>query len=114
MIIWVANRVLKGIAELTDFSFDIDTRKVHVKTTLYGETDAIEVWVDGFAVISDEASYKFIIQQAESNRPWLNNILALIVGKAWKIPVIPQLAAQMALIAELFNAERPEPNVEGD
>ncbi|MDD1606236.1 MAG: hypothetical protein LUP96_06020 [Methylococcaceae bacterium] len=108
MIVWVANIVLKGIAELTDFNFDIDARKVYVQTTLYGETEAIEVWVDGFAIISEEESYKFIIHQAQSNKPWLNNIFARFVGKAWKIPVIPQLAAHIELIADLFKAETPE------
>lgn len=108
MIIWVANIVLKGIAELTAFSFDLDTRKVYVQTTLYGETEPIDVWVDGFGIISDEQAYQFIIQQAQSNKPWLNNILAHIVGKAWKIPVLPQLATHMELIAELFKVESPE------
>ncbi len=108
MIVWVANIVLKGIAELTDFNFDLDARKVYVQTTLYGETEAIEVWVDGFAIIKEGESYKFIIQQAQSNKPWLNNLLSRFVGKAWKIPVIPQLAAHIELIAELFKAETPE------
>jgi hypothetical protein len=107
MIVWVANIILKGIAELTAFNFDLDTRKVYVQTMLYGETEAIEVWVDGFAIISEEESYKFIIQEAQSNKPWLNNILAKFVGKAWKIPVIPQLAAHIELIAELLKAETP-------
>lgn len=105
MIIWVANTVLKGIAELSDFSFDLDTRKVYVKTMLNGETEAIEVWVDGFGIINDQESYQFIIQQAQSNKLWLNNLLVHFVGKAWKIPVIPQLAAHFELIADVFKVE---------
>lgn len=108
IIVWVANVILKGIAELTEFSFDLDTRKVYVQTMLYGETEAIEVWVDGFGIISDKESYKFIIQQAQSNKPWLNNLLAHFVGKEWKIPVIPQLAAYFELIADVFKVESPE------
>lgn len=108
MIVWVANVILKGIAELTEFSFDLDTRKVYVQTMLYGETEAIEVWVDGFGIISDKESYKFIIQQAQSNKPWLNNLLAHFVGKEWKIPVIPQLAAYFELIADVFKVERSQ------
>jgi len=108
MIVWVANVILKGIAELTEFSFDLDTRKVYVQTMLYGETEAIEVWVDGFGIISDKESYKFIIQQAQSNKPWLNNLLGHFVGKEWKIPVIPQLAAYFELIADVFKVESPE------
>ncbi|MEQ1544322.1 hypothetical protein [Methyloglobulus sp.] len=111
MIIWVANIVLKGIAELTDFNFDFETRKVYVQTTLYGEAEAIEVWLDGFAVVSDGESHKLIVQQARSNRPWLNNLLSRIVGKEWKIPAIPHKTAEIELIAELFKAESPEREV---
>jgi hypothetical protein len=108
MIIWVANIVLKGIAELTDFSFDLDTRTVYVQTTLYGEAESIEVWLEDFAVISDEGAYQFILHKAQSNRPWLNNLLAHVTGKAWKIPVIPQFAPHLELVAEVFKAEKPE------
>lgn len=108
MIIWVANIVLKDIAELKDFNFDLETRKVYVQTQLLGESETIDVWLEDFAVVNDEDGYKFIVQQARSNRIWLTNLLSRIVGKAWKIPVIPQLAAQMELISELFKAENPE------
>ena len=108
LIIWVANKVLKGIAELSDFNFDLDTRKVYVKTTLHGETEAIEVWVEDFAVVNDGESYNFIIHQAESNRPWLTNLLGHIVGKSWAIPVTPQLKSHVELIAELLKVEKPQ------
>lgn len=108
MIIWVANIIFKGIAELMDFNFDLEARKVYVQIQLLGEAETIEVWLEKFSIVSDEESYKLIIQQAQSNRLWLNNLLSRIVGKAWKIPVIPQLAAQMELVAELFKAENTE------
>ena len=108
MIVWVANIILKGIAELTDFSFDLEARKVYVQIQLLGESETIEVWLEDFAVVSDGESHEFIIHQAKSNRLWLNNLLARIAGKNWKIPVIPQLAAHIELIAELFKAESPE------
>jgi hypothetical protein len=37
----------------------------------------------------------------------LNNILALITGKAWKIPALPQLTAPLELLTELFKAKAP-------
>ena len=106
LIIWVGNFVLKGIAQLTEFSFDLDARKVHVQTRLYGEVDTIDVWLEDFAVKTDGESYEFMIKQAKSDRPWLTNILALVVGKAWKIPAIPQLAPYLGLVAELLHAEQ--------
>jgi len=108
MIVWVANIILKGIAELTDFSFDLEARKIYVQIQLLGESETIEVWLEDFAVVSDGGSHKFIIHQAQSNRLWLNNLLAHIAGKNWKIPVIPQLAAHIELISELFKSESPE------
>ena len=105
MILWVANYKLKGIAELKDFNLDLDARKVYIHTQLFGEIDSIEVWAEGFAIIIDEDTYKFILQQAQSNKPWLNNAVALIIGKAWKIPAIPQLAPFMPLAYALLKVE---------
>ena len=107
LIIWVSNIILKGIAELTEFSFDLEARKVYVQTRLYGEKETIEVFLEDFAVFSEGDSYRFIIHQAKSDRPWLNNLLAHITGKAWKIPAIPQLTAQLELLTELLNIENP-------
>ena len=105
LIIWVSNIILKGIAELTEFSFDLEARKVYVQTRLYGEKETIEVCLEDFAVFRDGDSYRFIIHQAKSDRPWLNNLLAHITGKAWKIPAIPQLTAQFELLTELLNTK---------
>lgn len=80
----------------------IDTRD-----DLYGEAEIIEVLVEGFSIIRDGESHKLFIQQAQSNRPWLNNLLSHVVGKPWKIPEIPQLAPHMEFIAELFKTEGP-------
>jgi hypothetical protein len=107
MIIWVANKVLKGIAELTEFSFDLDARTAYVQATLYGETDVIEVSLDGYAVVSEGDSHFFVVQEARSNRLWLNNLLSRITEKAWKIPVIPQYQAYIGLIIELLQTEKP-------
>jgi hypothetical protein len=108
IVMWVANIILKGIAELSDFIFDLDSRTAYVQLTLFGEVEPIEVSLNGFAIVSDNESHQLIIQQAQSNRPWLNTILSRLVGKAWIIPAIPQYKAQIELIAELFHAEIPE------
>ncbi|CAI8825925.1 conserved protein of unknown function [Methylocaldum szegediense] len=102
LVIWVANRILKGIAELTKFRFDLDARQLYVQTRLYGEQDTIDVCFEGFGVFNDGGSYKFIVPQATSNRPWLNNLLSRIAGKAWQIPAMPPLEPQLELAAELF------------
>ena len=112
MVIWVGNIILKGIAEISDFNFDLDSRKAYVQATLLGEAEPIEVWLDGFAIVSDEESHQLIIHQAQSNRLWLNNLLSRITGKAWKIPDLPQFRSQIELAAELFKAESPAPEQE--
>ncbi|MGZ8183365.1 MAG: hypothetical protein ACXWT1_15520 [Methylobacter sp.] len=108
LIIWVANIILKDIAELTDFNFDLEARTAYVQIQLLGESETIDVWLEDFAIVSEEESHKLIIQQARSNRVWLNNILSRIAGKAWKIPVPPQFKAEIELISELFKAENAE------
>jgi hypothetical protein len=107
VIIWISNIVLKGIAELTEFNFDVDSRKIYVQARLYGEEGTIAVHLEDFAVFHDGESYRFIIHHAQSDRPWLNNLLARFIGKAWKIPAIPQLASQLDVAAELFKAKPP-------
>lgn len=108
LIVWVANFILKGIAELLAFNFDVDARTVYVQTRLYGESDTIEVVLEDFAVFNDGDAYRFIIHHARSDRAWLNNLLSRVIGKAWKIPALPQFAAQMELVAELFKAKPVE------
>lgn len=111
-VIWVANKILKGIAELTEFQFDLDTRSVYAQTILFGETEAIEVWLDDFAIINGEdGSKRFIVNKAKANKPWLNNVFAKVVGKAWKIPSIPQISPYLDLLAELLP---PMPSEDGD
>jgi hypothetical protein len=112
MIVWVANFILKGIAELLAFNFDVDARTLYVQTRLYGENDTIDVVLEDFAVFNDGDSYRFIIHHARSDRAWLNNLLSRVIGKAWKIPALPQFAAQMDLVAELFKAKPVELPVE--
>lgn len=104
-VLWGGNFVLRGVARLTDFNFDLESRKAYVQVRLYGEPEAIEVWLENFAVIEQAGGYSLLIQQARSNRIWLSNLLAKFTGKAWKIPEIPQLRAQMELAAELFRAD---------
>lgn len=105
LIIWISNFILKGIAELTEFNFDVDNRKVFVQTKLYGEEQTIDVHVEDFALFNDGEAYRFIIHHAHSDRPWLNNLLSKITGKAWKIPALPQFTAQLDLIAEVFKSK---------
>ena len=108
LIIWVANFVMKGIASLVDFNFDIDARTIYLKTLLYGEEQAIEMRIEDFALFNDGEGYRFIIHHAWSDRPWLNNLLSRVIGKAWKIPALPQFSTQLELIAELLTAKTPE------
>ncbi|OAI19331.1 hypothetical protein A1507_07155 [Methylomonas koyamae] len=107
LIVWVANHVMKGIAELTQFNFDLDARKVYVQSRLYGEDFTIDVVLEDFAVFNDGESYRFILHSARSDRPWLQNILAKFVGKPWKIPALPGFAKPLELMAEVFAARPP-------
>jgi len=105
LISWVANIVLKDIAELTRLEFDFELRTADIEVQLAGEPEVITIKVDGFSIISDENSYRFFIDQAHSNRLWLDNILARITGKGWKIPDVPKFQPQIKFIAQLLAKE---------
>jgi len=105
LISWVANIVLKDIAELNSLSFDLEARTAYIQVQLAGESETIDITIDGFAIIPDQGTYKFIIEQANSNRLWLDNIFSRIINKTWKIPNIPQMAPYIEFISELLKAE---------
>ncbi|KAF3977449.1 MAG: hypothetical protein HFP77_06820 [Methylococcales symbiont of Iophon sp. n. MRB-2018] len=106
LVSWIANIVLKDIAALTGFSFDLERRKVYMQIQLVGESETIDVWLEGFGIITDGDCYKVIIKQAESNRIWLSNILSRVVNKEWKIPLTSQMAPYIEFMAELLETER--------
>ncbi|MCU7834188.1 MAG: hypothetical protein KZQ83_02955 [gamma proteobacterium symbiont of Taylorina sp.] len=108
LVVSVANILLKGVAEFSDILYDLDQHTAFVKVTLYGEEEAIEVALDGFEILGDEENYQFILHKAQSNKPWMNNILARIVGKTWDIPEIPQYKDELGFVANLLKAEEPE------
>ena len=111
LVSWVANIVLKGIAEFSKITYDLDARTAFVDVTLYGEEESIEVAVDGFEILGEDGNYQFILHNAESNKPWMNNILARVAGKAWDIPDIPKYKLQLEIIANLLKAETSEHEV---
>ncbi|NOQ64529.1 MAG: hypothetical protein GQ582_08460 [Methyloprofundus sp.] len=112
LIIWGANFILKDIAKLTGFNFDIDTRKLYAQVHLAGETEMIDVWLEEFTVLKQEGRYAFFMQDAKSNRVWLDNILSRITGKEWRIPVPAQLASYADFVAELLEAQKLEKDEE--
>ena len=99
----VSNLILKEIAELKFFHFDLDARKLYVEVQLVGESETIQVWVENFYVATEQNSCTVVIEQARSNRLWLTNILRRIVGRPWKIPAPAQFAPYISLLSELFH-----------
>ena len=102
MVRWVANVVLKDIAELKHFQIDLGSRKFYVEVQLMGESETIQIWSERFYIIHEHGAYSIVVEEAKSNRVWLANILSRIAGKPWKIPEIPQLKPHMGLISELL------------
>lgn len=104
LVVWGANIILKGVAEFSEIVYDLDKRTAFVNVTLYGEEEAIEISLEGFEIRGDEDNYQFILQKAKANKPWMNNILARIVGKSWAIPSIPQYKDEIGFVANLLKA----------
>lgn len=102
LILWVGNVALKGIARLTHFNLDLDARKLFIQTTLAGEAEPIQIWLEDFAIIQTGESYSAILPAARSNKIWLGNILARVTGKKWPIPDVPQLKSHLGTLAEVL------------
>ena len=87
MILWVANKKAKGVAKLTDFSFNSEKRKLYAQLLLAGDQEIVELWLEDFTLITHEESFQLVIHQIQSNRPWLDNFLKnFILEREWKIP----------------------------
>lgn len=102
LVLWAGNLALTGIARFADFHVDLDARRIYVCTTLHGEVEPIEVWLEDFVVLTDGESHQAILHTARSNKPWLTNLLARITGKAFTIPDVPQLKPHLGLVTELL------------
>ncbi len=110
LISGVANVVLKGIAKFSKISFNLNKRTAYVKVTLYGEKEPIIVTVDGFEISgdADKDNYQFTLHKAQSNKPWMTNILARISGTAWDIPPVPQFKDEVDFVASLLKPDSPK------
>ncbi len=105
LIVWTANIILKDIAKLTEFNFDLEPRVLHLKIHLAGELEAIEVDLLDFKIVASDDTYHFFMAAAQSNRLWLTNILSRITQKNWKVPVVSQTEPYMKFIAELLELQ---------
>jgi hypothetical protein len=108
LVRWVANFVLKDIAKLQAFNFDIDSRILYLQIQLMGESETIDVWLEDFEIIPNKGkAYQFVLHQGKSNRLWLHNLLARISGKKLKIPHVPKLEKHIGSLAELLHGKQP-------
>jgi hypothetical protein len=103
----VSNFILKEIAELKFFHFDLEARKLYVEVQLLGESETIQVWVEDFSLANENGHCTLVIDQARSNRLWLTNLLSKIAGRAWKFPAPPQFAPYVSLATELLPPKAP-------
>ncbi len=99
--LWAANKKLKGMAELTDFNFDAGEGKLYTQLLLAGEQEPVDIWLKDLTLITDEEPCKLVVQEAESNRPWLDALLTrVVIGREWKIR-----DSHVELIQELLASE---------
>jgi len=104
MVLWAANKKLKGVAQLRDYSYNSEERKLYTQMLLDGEEEAVDVFLDGFTILVDEGIYKLVFQQVRSSRPWLDVLLnKVLLSREWKIP-----ESKMELVQELFEVDNPE------
>ncbi|WP_426994090.1 hypothetical protein [Methylomonas sp. CM2] len=98
--------MLKGIVGLAEFKLDLVGGTIRLKKRPYGEKDSLELCLEDFSVFHDGEPYRFIICHACSDERWLRNLLAKLISTTWKVPAMPQLSAQLILIAEVLKTTR--------
>lgn len=106
LITVIANLTLRGIAKLSFFEFDIEKRTLNLSVRLLGEIEDITLQMADFGISKKGENLYFSVLNAQSNKPWLNNLMAHITQRAWPIPKIPQLAPVLPMVHELL--ARPE------
>lgn len=110
MVLWLANKKTKEIAELIDFIFDLDDRKLYAQILMAGDEEAIELWIEDFTLVTYDDSYKIVIHQVKSNRPWLDTLLTkFILEREWKVP-----DKHVQLLSELLAFEESSQNDESE
>ncbi len=108
MVLWAANKKLKGVAQLRDYSYNSEERKLHTQMVLDGEEESVDVFLEGFTILVDEGIYKLVFQQVRSSRSWLDALLnKVLLSREWKIP-----ESKIGLVQELFEVDDPESNSE--
>ena len=96
--LWLLNKKLQGVAELTDFELNFDKRKIYTQLILAGEQDPVEVFLEDISIVKNEASYMLLINHVKSNRAWIDTLLARVIAdRAWRIP-----DSKVELVCELF------------
>ncbi len=87
MILWIANKKTKGVVKLTDFSFNSVERTLYAQLVFAGEQDAVDLWIEDFTLITKEESFRIVVHQAQSNRPWVDNLLThFVLNRELRIP----------------------------
>ncbi len=105
LVYWLVNSQLKGIAKLVEYDIDFNGRKILSKVQLEGEDESIDVTLEDFTLIKNGAQYTFAIQQAHSNKIWLNNAMSkAMLGREIKIP-----EKYSQLVQDLFSFHFPDP-----
>jgi uroporphyrinogen-III synthase len=104
LILWVVNKKLKGVAELTDLEINFDERRIYTQMILAGEQESAEVLLEDICVVKNGDSSMLVVRHVKSNKVWINTLLTrVIAGREVKIP-----DSQVELVCELFVSEQIE------
>jgi len=108
IILWLANKKLKGIAKLTNLKINTNEGMAYVQILLTGEDEPIELWLEELELIANEEPYKLVVKQVRSSKVWLEAFLTkAILGREWEVP-----ESQSELIWKLFASRVTQPEDE--
>ena len=84
---WVVNRKIEEYGEVLDIKLDNKDKTIKVKVLLKGESEVIEVAVDEYEIVRNDAETLIRVASASSDRPWLDAALRnFVVDRNFRVP----------------------------
>ena len=84
---FIINQVIRDYGQLTEFRINQQDKIISAAILLTGEDRPIKVTIRKYSLAVKDNSTSLLIEDAESDRPWLTAILKkYVINRPWTIP----------------------------
>ena len=83
----IINRFIEDYGKVVDLDIDNKSKTITAAILLNGESDSMRVTIAEYEVIRADSSSSVVVQNASSDRAWVDALLKnYVIGKSWEIP----------------------------